>query len=123
MRKFIPDDISLGAQLFFLSQTQIHLKQPEAAHKSLQECARTHWVDKKHNNYILNFSLAKLYQSQGMHQEAIGTFNKAIDLYPTISHTIFRRAWSYKVRFALHCTFSAYKSNVVYVYSLIIGIG
>jgi len=98
MRKFIPDDVSLGAQLFFLAQTQIQAKQPQDAHRSLVECASTHWVDKKHNAYILQFSLAKLFQSQGMHEDAIGAFNKAIDMYPKNSHTFFRRAWSYKVR-------------------------
>lgn len=97
MRKFIPDDVSLGAQLFFLAQTQIHAKQPQDAHRSLVECASTHWADKKHNAYILHFSLAKLLQSQGMHEDAIGAFNKAIDMYPNNSHTFFRRAWSYKV--------------------------
>ena len=96
-RKFIPDDVSLGTQLFFLAQTQIHAKQYEDAHISLQECATTHWADNKHNSYILHFSLAKLYQSQGMHEEAIPVFNKAIDLSEGLSHGYFRRAWSYKV--------------------------
>ena len=97
MRKFIPDDVSLGTQLFFLAQTQIQSKQPDAARHSLQECAGTHWTDKKHNAYMLSFSLAKVLQSQGLHEEAIAAFNKAVDLYPDNSHAFFRRAWSYKV--------------------------
>jgi hypothetical protein len=98
MRKFIPDDISLGIQLFFLAQTHIHGKDYEAAHAVLAECGATHWVDRKRNSFIWHFALAKLYQCEGAHNEAIAEFNKAIDLCEgNPSHCYFRRAWSYKV--------------------------
>jgi hypothetical protein len=100
MRKFIPDDVSLGTQLFFLAQAQVHNRHYAEAHRSLEECLGTHFVDKRHHAYIAHFALAKLYQCEGRHQEAIPAFNKAIDLSePKSSHCYFRRAWSYKVIF------------------------
>lgn len=94
--------MSLGTQLFFLAQTQIHNKHYEAAHESLAEAAGTHFVDKRHNAHILHFAWAKLYQCRGMHEAAIAAFNKAIDLSePKSSHCYFRRAWSYKVSFQI----------------------
>jgi tetratricopeptide (TPR) repeat protein len=100
-RPFIPDDISLGVQLFFLAQCQIVEKQYAEAERCLQECAQTHWVDSRHNHFLLSFCHAKLLQCQGKHEEAIPVFNKAIDLSDNDSHCYFRRAWSYKVRFEI----------------------
>ena len=97
-RKFIPDNISLGTQLFFLAQTQIHAREYQAAHSSIEECLATHFIDKKHNSFIIYFALAKLLQCEGRHAEAIAVFNKAIDLTDSaVPHCFFRRAWSYKV--------------------------
>ncbi|KAJ1417237.1 hypothetical protein B484DRAFT_150332, partial [Ochromonadaceae sp. CCMP2298] len=93
--KFIPDDNSLGTQLFFLAQCQVQAKKWEAAAESIDRCLQTPWVGAKRNRFMVQFSLGKVYQAMGRHEEAIGMFNTALDSEES-SHVYFRRAWSYK---------------------------
>lgn len=95
--KFVPDDIAMGSQLFFLAQSQVRNKKFEAALSRLTDCSRTHWADVRRNNYLLKFSVAKVLQCLDRHSEALQVFNEALDLCDhTSPHCYFRRAWSYK---------------------------
>jgi len=96
-RKFIPDDNVLGTQLFFYAQCQVFAREYRAAETSLTECSKTRWVDSKYHQFILHFTLAKIYQAEERYELSIELFNKALDVMDQNSpHAYFRRAWSYK---------------------------
>jgi hypothetical protein len=95
--KFVPDDLSLGTQLYFLALSQIQLQKFQLADIHLQKCAETHWVDAKHNKFLYLYTSGKLCQSQGQHVAAIDKFTAAMALTPNNPYCHFKRAWSYKV--------------------------
>eukprot|EP01034_Spumella_vulgaris_P021885 gene21885-27961_t len=94
--KFVPDDLSLGTQLYFLALSQIQLQKYHLADIHLQKCAETHWVDAKHNKFLYLYTSGKLCQSQGQHLAAIDKFTAAMALTPNNPYCHFKRAWSFK---------------------------
>lgn len=97
--KFVPDDLSLGTQLFFLALSQMQLENLTAAAENLEKCAQTHWTDANHNKFLYLYTHGKLLQRQGQHQRAIAMLSEASALSPGNAYCYFKRAWSYKVNF------------------------
>lgn len=97
-RKFVADDISLGAIHFYLAQSYMRLESYDAVEINLNACLKTHWVDNTKNKFLCLFAMAKLYQVLTRHAEAIDLFNRSLEMYPEDAHVYFRRAWSQKVR-------------------------
>lgn len=95
----MPDDLSLGTQLYFLALSQIQLQKFHLAAVNLQKCSETHWVDAKHNKFLYLYTAGKLSQCQGQHAIAIERFTAAMALSPHDPYCHFKRAWSYKVAF------------------------
>lgn len=97
-QQFIPDDVTLGTLYFFLGQCQIHLLQYEYAQSSLAHCYHTHFIDSKHNKFLVEFACAKILQCLKRHDEAIAKFTEALQLQNDCPYCFFRRAWSFKAK-------------------------
>lgn len=98
MRKFVPDDLSLGALYFYLGETLLYSSRFEEANQSFDDCFNTHWVDTAHNRFLATFAKAKALQALQAYPESIEFFSKALEMKPQNPYCHFRRAWSYKVR-------------------------
>lgn len=96
--KFVPDDLSLGTQLFFLALTEMQLDKLASASLYLDKCALTHWTDAKRNRFLYLYAGGKLLQRQGQHLAAATKFTEAAALSPDNAYCYFKRAWCYKVR-------------------------
>ncbi len=96
-RKYVADDMALGVLHFFRALALSQLAQYDEASVDLQHCSTTHFMNSKHNKFLLHFANAKIHQCQKQHKEAVSEFSLALDLQPQNPYCHFRRAWSFKV--------------------------
>lgn len=94
--QYAPDDFSLGGCLFFYSRALVKVGKLDDSMNKLNLLMTTSWYSMPKNQNMTLFSIAKNYQIQKKHYEAIDYFQRSIIVQPDNPHSFFRRAWSYK---------------------------